>query len=121
MSASTTAPTARAASSADRVAWDLSDLYAGVDDPAIGRDLGAARERARAFESAYRGKIDTPGGPQADLLLAAVRELESLCELMDKPVIYAGLVHAARTDDPRHGALVARTREATCHVSAMLA
>src|SRR5262249_53722848 len=30
---------------------------------------------------------------------------------MDKPLIFAHLVHAAKTDDPRHGALLARTQE----------
>jgi oligoendopeptidase F len=99
------------ASSAQGVAWDLADLYTGVDDPAISRDLDAALQRAQAFESAYRGKIDTAGGPSADTLLAAVRELEGLYEQMDKPIIYAGLLHAAKTDDPKRGALLARTRE----------
>jgi oligoendopeptidase F len=98
-------------SSADRVAWNLSDLYANVGDPAIGRDLETALKRAQTFESTYRGKIDVPGGPPADALLAAVRELEELSEQMDKPIIYASLVHAAKTDDPKHGALLARTRE----------
>jgi len=98
-------------SSADRVAWDLADLYAGVDDPALNQDLETALKRAQAFESTYRGKIDVPGGPVADALLAAVRELEGLSEQMDKPIIYASLVHAAKTDDPKHGALLARTRE----------
>ncbi|HTU92540.1 MAG TPA: M3 family oligoendopeptidase [Gemmataceae bacterium] len=102
---------ASSSSSAAGVAWKLSDLYAGVDDPAIGRDLGNALKRAQAFESAYRGKIDVLGGPPADALLEAVRELEELSEQMDKPIIYASLVHAAKTDDPKHGALLARTRE----------
>ncbi len=101
----------RPKSSADRVAWNLADLYAGVDDPAIGRDLDTALKRAQAFETTYRGKIDVPGGPSADALLAAVRELEDMSEQMDKPLIYASLIHAAKTDDPRHGALLARTRE----------
>src|SRR5437660_2442967 len=30
---------------------------------------------------------------------------------MDKPAVYAMLVHSAKTDDPRHGALLSRTRE----------
>ncbi len=107
----TTVQNARPSSSAEGVAWKLADLYAGVDDPAIGRDLAMAQKRAQAFESAYRGKIDVPGGPSADILLAAVRELEGLSEQMDKPIIYASLVHAAKTDDPKHGALLARTRE----------
>jgi oligoendopeptidase F len=101
----------RPSSSADRVAWDLADLYTSVDDANIGRDLDAALKRAQAFESTYRGKIDTPGGPSTDTLLAAVRELEGLYEQMDKPIIYAGLLHASKTDDAKHGALVARTRE----------
>src|SRR5262245_50024890 len=98
-------------SSADGVAWDLGDLYAGVDDPRIGADLEKALARARAFEAAYRGAIDVPGGPPPERLLRALEELEALSELMDKPAVYAGLVHAAKTDDPAHGALLARTRE----------
>jgi oligoendopeptidase F len=30
---------------------------------------------------------------------------------MDRSAVYASLVHAAKTDDPRHGALLSRTRE----------
>jgi oligoendopeptidase F len=98
-------------SSADGVSWDLGDLYANVDDAGILRDLGTALGRAQAFEAAYRGKINSNGGPTPELLLAAVRELESLSEQMDKPAVYASLVHAAKTDDPRHGALLSKTRE----------
>src|SRR5437764_8668217 len=98
-------------SSADGVAWDLHDLYASVNDPGIMQDLQAALHRAQAFEAAYRGKIDVHGGPPADRLLAALQELESLSEQMDKPAVYASLVHAAKTDDPKHGALLSKTRE----------
>jgi oligoendopeptidase F len=109
----TTAPanTSRSGSSADGVHWNLADLYASAEDPHIGKDLAAARERAKEFESLYRGQIDTPGGPSTQLLLTAVRELESLSELMDKPLVYAHLLHAARTDEPRHGALLSRTQQ----------
>ena len=51
------------------------------------------------------------GGPAAEALATALRELEGLYEQMDKPLVYAHLLHAARTDDPRHGALLAHTRE----------
>ncbi len=106
----TTIPTAPA-SSADGITWNLSDLYTGPDDARLEADLAAAHERARAFESRYRGRISAPGGPPAALLLEAVRELESLSEQTDRPAIYASLLHAAQTDDPRRGALLARTRE----------
>ncbi len=98
-------------SSADGVVWDLSDLYRGVDDPRLEQDLTAALRRAERFEIAYRGKIDVAGGPDAALLRAAVEELEGLFEQMDKPAVYASLLHAAKTDDPKHGALLSRTRE----------
>jgi oligoendopeptidase F len=101
----------RQTSSADGVSWDLGDLYKTVDDPRIEGDLAEARRRAEAFEAAYRGKIDVPGGPAPDLLRIALEELESLSEQMDRPAVYAGLLHAAKTDDPRRGALLARTRE----------
>jgi oligoendopeptidase F len=106
-------PTADASglTSAAGVAWDLTDLYAGLDDPCIDRDLAGAHERARRFEASYRGQIASSTGPSPETLAAALAELESLCEQMDRPLIYAHLVHAAKTDDPRHGALLARTRE----------
>jgi oligoendopeptidase F len=98
-------------SSADGVAWDLGDLYAGPDDPKITGDLDEALKRAQAFEAAYRGKIDVEGGPTPALLLAAVTDLESLSEQMDRPGLFAGLRHAAKSDDPKRGALLAQTRE----------
>lgn len=99
------------ASTAVGIAWDLSDLYASVDDPAIERDMRAAIEQAAAFEQSYRGKVAALNATDADVLLRAVVELESLYERMDKPGIYASLLHSAQTEDPRHGALLAKTRE----------
>src|SRR5437016_2692062 len=96
-------------SSANGVAWELTDLYRALDDPRLSHDLEEALRRAQAFEKTYRGKIE--GGPSAELMLMAVTELESLSEQMDKPAVYASLVHAAKTDEPRHGALLSRTRE----------
>ncbi len=108
---SSTTTTNKPTSSADGVAWNLGDLYASLDDPRLDQDLTEAHERAKRFEAEYRGKIDQPNGPSAELLLAAVTELESLSEQMDRPAIYAMLVHSAKTDDPKHGALLVRTRE----------
>lgn len=101
--------TARPSSSADGVAWDLSDLYKGIGDPALQSDLDAALARAKAFEAAYRGKIEA--GPTPELMLTALTELENMYEQMDRPAALAGLVHAAKTDDPKHGALLSKTRE----------
>jgi oligoendopeptidase F len=98
-----------AGSSADGVTWNLSDLYPALESPALTLDLDAALGRARAFEAAYRGRIEP--GPDVRLLVAALTELEGLYEQMDRPAVYAGLLHAAKTDDPKNGALLMQTRE----------
>jgi oligoendopeptidase F len=98
-------------SSAQGVSWDLSDLYSGPDDPRIAEDQEAALRRAERFEESYRGKIAQAPGPSPELLLAALRDLESISEQMDRPSVYASLSHSAKTDDTRAGALLARARE----------
>ena len=97
------------APSAQGVTWNLGDLYTGADDPAVAHDLSEAHRRAQAFEEKYRNKIES--ADDATFVRKAVEDLESLSELMDKPVIFASLLHAAKTDEPRHGALLSRTRE----------
>ena len=37
--------------------WNLSALYAGLDDPAIKRDLDRTDADCLAFEQAYKGKL----------------------------------------------------------------
>jgi oligoendopeptidase F len=105
------------ANSATGINWNLNDLYKGADDPAIDKDLKLALKRARAFEKKYRGKIASLKDSRAKLLLKAVAERESLSEQMDKPLIYAHLLHAGKTDDPRHGALMSRTQEARTEIN----
>jgi oligoendopeptidase F len=93
------------------VRWDLSALYDGLGDPRLDRDLEAALQRATAFAARYRGTINIPGGPAAGWVAEAMAELESILEQADKPAIFAGLLHAADSRPPAHGALVSRTQE----------
>ena len=96
------------ASSADGVAWDLSDLYLGTDDPKVDSDLDSAEARAREFVARYRGKLASLSAAE---LAEAVAELEGIAELADVAVIFAQLLHAAKSDDPARGRLVAHTTE----------
>ncbi len=104
----TDANDARAGGLAAGVRWKLEDLYAGPDDPAIDRDLDAALERARAFEERHRGKVAELAAPR---LAAAVDELEAINEVMARAGSYAGLLFAADTSVPRHGALLQHVQE----------
>ena len=99
---------AKPTSSADSVVWDLTDLYATVDDPRIEADLKSADGRAAAFEKTYRNKLT---GLDAPDLAAAVDELQAIVQLMDTPVIYAHLLHAAKSDDPANGRLLSSVME----------
>ncbi len=82
--------------------WNLADLYAGLDDPAIKRDLDRADADCVVFEDAYKGKLAAlAGAPQGGAALAeAVRRYEAISDLMGRLDSYADLVHVGNTVDP---------------------
>ena len=82
--------------------WKLSDLYAGLDDPAIKSDLDRVDADCAGFETAYKGKLaDLARSPQSGAALAeAVRRYEAIDDRMGRLGSYAGLMHAGNTVDP---------------------
>ena len=90
--------------------WDLSDLYNGADDPALGADLARIQKDAAAFESRFKGTIagDDLTGTH---LLDALRAYETLLTDQYKPEAYASLLYSTDTTDPKRGALLQKTRE----------
>ncbi|MGA2942578.1 MAG: M3 family oligoendopeptidase [Xanthobacteraceae bacterium] len=82
--------------------WNLADLYSGLDDPAVKRDLDKTDADCVAFEESYKGKLaDLAGAPQGGAALAeAVRSYEAIDDLMGRLGSYAGLIHAGNTVDP---------------------
>jgi oligoendopeptidase F len=82
--------------------WNLADLYSGLDDPRIARDLDQADAESVAFEEAYKGKLaGLAAGPEAGpALTAAVKRYEALDDLIGRLISFAGLVHAGDTVDP---------------------
>ncbi len=97
-------------SDTNEVRWDLSDLYAGLDDPAISEAISEQERRADEFALKYRGTINS-----ADLtpetLTNAIREYENILQELEKPHDFASLLFAADTSDARHGAFLQRMRE----------
>ncbi|MDR3708046.1 MAG: M3 family oligoendopeptidase [Capsulimonadaceae bacterium] len=98
------------------IVWDLSDLFAGPDDPLIEHVIADAVLRAKRFEQDYKGKIDSPR-LTAKLLGDAIREYEAIAQAAAKPAAYASLRHAADTSDPARGALLQRMMEKGTQVS----
>src|SRR3984885_6679421 len=82
--------------------WNLNDLYSGLDDPAIKRDLDRADADCVAFEEAYKGRLaEMAAAPEGSTQLAeVVKRYEAIDDLMGRIGSYAGLVHAGDTVDP---------------------
>ena len=92
------------------VAWDLSDLYAGADDPRIERDLAEALGKADEFEANYRGRIADPS-LSAAVLREALAALEAILETVSKAAAYAQLLFSSNSENPVHGALLQKMME----------
>ena len=80
--------------------WNLDDLYRGLDDPAIKRDLDRTDAECVAFEEAYKGKLASLAADGGAALAAAVRRYEVIDDLMGRLSSFAGLIHAGNTLDP---------------------
>ena len=93
--------------------WNLADLYAGLDDPQVERDLGRGAAESLAFEQAYKGKLAAlADGPDAGAVLAeAVTRYEALDDLLGRLMSYAGLLHAGDTVDPARAKFYADVQE----------
>ncbi len=88
---------------AQGVRWNLEDLYSGISDQRIERDLGRMSVRADKIEKKYRGRINSPS-LKAKELARAVKELERLSEGIGKILSFSSLLFAADTSDPETGA-----------------
>ncbi len=94
-------------SPAEKIVWNLADLYAGPDDPSIEADMKWCRQRAGEL-SRYRGKVGTL---YATELLEAVRKLEDLYERAQKLMAFSYLYFSIRTQDSAASALFQSQKE----------
>ena len=93
---------------AEEVLWDLSDLYAGVDDPQIEQDIARADALADDFAATYRGKV---AALDAEGLHAAVSAYEAIVEAANKLGAFAYLTWTTDAANARYGALLQRLTE----------
>src|SRR5918992_1698638 len=93
---------------AEDVAWDLSDLYEGSDDPRLEADIEEADQAAAAFRERYYGKVsELTAAEVAD----AIAERERIEEIVTRAAYFAHLHFATDMADAPRGALVARLTE----------
>ena len=93
---------------AEEVAWDLSDLYEGSDDPRLDAHIQEAENAAGAFRDRYHGKVaELSAADLAD----AIAERERIEEILTRVGYFAHLHFATDMADPPRGALLARITE----------
>ncbi len=102
--------------------WDLTDLYARPDDPAIARDLDACDEAATAFQARWQGKLEeTAKGEDGGAALGgAVAAYEQLQDSMGRLISYASLLYAADTSDPKRQKFYGDMQERLTAISSKL-
>ena len=94
----------------NQLCWDLTPLYAAVDDPALHRDLDAAKGEAAAFRADWRGRLAELQLTAAELATALER-YAALQLLALRPYLYAQLLFSGDGSDACHMRLLAEVRE----------
>src|SRR5438876_685809 len=89
---------------AEKVRWNLTDLFTSPDDPKIEATLKDALERAKAFEAKYRGKVTSLEPKEFATMM---RELADYEEESARPEVYAYMLHSQDTQDHPAGRLLA--------------
>ncbi|MFN8223652.1 MAG: M3 family oligoendopeptidase [Gaiellales bacterium] len=102
---------------AEDVAWDLSDLYSGIDDPRIESDLTQAEADAEAFRNRYHGNV---ARLSASELAEAIAEHERIESSVTRTAYFAHLLFSTNMAEPARGALVARLQERAAQLDTRL-
>ena len=93
---------------AEQVEWDLSDLYAGEDDPRLAGDLDAAKAAASDFHERFAGRVaELPAAELAD----ATAELERIISAVRNVTLFARLRFDADTADETRARFLAKMEE----------
>jgi oligoendopeptidase F len=102
--------------------WNLADLYAAMDAPAIKQDLERGENECIAFEKDYKSRLSgIASGPGAGKALAeAVRRYETIEDVLGRLISYAGLLYSGNSTDPAvakfYGDMQERITAASLHL-----
>ena len=97
--------------------WDLTDLYADIEDKAIANDLTWCRSAAEELSGKWTGRLDKA---DAETLAGVIASYEDILERLGKAGSHAQLLFAANTTDAdiaRHSQSI---REAGAEIGSLL-
>lgn len=94
--------------------WDLKDLYAAPDAPAVPRDVTKLEGLCAEFRKDFEGRIDSISGEK---FAAAIVRYEIIQELMGKLGSYAQLLFATKMSEPAVAQFYQNTTEKLTELS----
>jgi oligoendopeptidase F len=97
-------PTTQVAA-AQGVQWDLSALFASIDDPKIEQTWSRLHQQADEFDKKYRGTIESATLSPADFA-NAIKGIEEITKEASKPANFGHLLFAADTADEKIAAFM---------------
>ncbi|MBP2311976.1 M3 family oligoendopeptidase [Azospirillum soli] len=98
-------------------AWDLNDLYPGMESRELKADLDRMESAAKEFHAAYAGKLASLDGAA---FAKAIREYERIDEVLSRIMSYAGLIYSGNMVDPAIGKFYQSTQERVNGISTHL-
>src|SRR5258708_4918602 len=102
-----------------KVRWDLSALFASMDDPRIEASWTKLMVDCDAFAEKYRGKIN-PADLSASTLAQALKEIEGIVQEAAKPATYAQLLFSCDSASANVGAFMQKQMERSSELSVKL-
>ncbi len=111
------APLDAAAAEGALPTWDLSDLYAGPEDPRLAADLDRVEAEARAFEQRLSGRLASLPG---DAMAQAIADYERMWEALGRVTSFAGLLFSGDAEDAANGRFYQTTQERVTLISSHL-
>ncbi len=95
---------------AQGVRWDLSALFASIEDPRIPALWKSVDGQADHFATKYRGKVED-ASLDPNTLATAIKEYEHISSEASKPVHFGNLLFAADTSDEKIAAFMQEQTE----------
>jgi oligoendopeptidase F len=104
-------------SGAEKIEWDLSDLYDSPDDPKLKEDRKNLLIRADDYADRYRGRV---AGLSPSEFADMMTEYEGLVQTSGKIGSYSHLIWSTNTEDPALGKLLQEASELGSELSQKL-
>ncbi|MDO9100497.1 MAG: M3 family metallopeptidase, partial [Caldisericota bacterium] len=94
----------------EQIAWNLTDLYGGHEDPRLTHDMAAARADAESFAKTWKGKV-SGGAISAASLKKLLEDIERIDALVARMGTFAELSLTLDNSDSSAKSLVIRMQE----------